>query len=147
MDSLTKSALYILAEQKSYPGTYIRNILQFFDTLVYIEPYVLPFEQVKTGESQAYHAANDRLENAEFWIYPNPAMSYFVAEYSIPKSSKGALELSVCDISGNVLQKIMLSGTSSHKIIGTNGLKPGLYLCKFVLNGRIKQTIKLSVFK
>jgi hypothetical protein len=146
-DSVSRSELFALAEQKTFPGVYSRNILQFFDTLVYIEPYILPSGQVKTVEVRANHGEKPQIVNEDFRIYPNPAMSYFVAEYSIQKSNVESLEFLVSDLSGSVLQKIILPGKSGHKIISTKELKPGLYLCKFVLNRKEKQTIKLSVIK
>jgi hypothetical protein len=147
LDSISRSALYALAEQKTFPGVYSRNMLQFYDTLVYIEPYILPSGQVKTGEGPVGHGEKPQVGNEDFRIYPNPAMSYFIAEYAVQTTLVESLELMVSDISGSVLQKIILPGNSGHKIISTKDLNPGLYLCKFVLNGKEKQTIKLSVIK
>jgi len=90
---------------------------------------------------------NEDQDNSFLKVYPNPAMSYFIAEYAVQTTLVGSLELMISDISGSVLQKIILPGNSGHKIISTKELKPGLYLCKFVVDGKEKQTIKLSVIK
>ncbi len=146
-DSLSRTELYDLAGHNTFTGSYARNVLQFYDTLVYIEPYILPSGQVKTGGVPVISGKQDKFINDTYRIYPNPAMSYFVAEYFVLKSSGIILELVVSDISGRVLQKTILPSNPGHKIISTKDLKPGLYLCKFVLDGKERQTIKLSVIK
>jgi hypothetical protein len=143
-DSVSRSSLYALAGQNTCPGAYSRNMLQFFDTLIYIEPYVLPDEQVKTGASSQDNSKKPQVDN-DFRIYPNPAMSYFIAEYLVQEVNVQSLELLVSDLTGQNLLLISLPGRSGHKIIDTKALKPGLYLCKFVMNGKTKKAIKLSV--
>jgi hypothetical protein len=74
-------------------------------------------------------------------------MSYLVAEYSFQNSGDDLLALFINDITGNTLKEVVLPGGSGHKVISIKDLKPGLYLCKFVLDGEEKQTIKLSVIR
>jgi hypothetical protein len=147
LDSISRSTLYALEEQKTFPGIYSRNVLQYFDTLLYIEPYIIPTEVEKTGVIPTNHKVTQKVSNENFRIYPNPSMSYFIAEYSIQNSKGESLELLISDISGCILQHISLTGNPGHKIISTKDFKSGLYFCKFVLNGKEKQVIKLSVVK
>lgn len=147
LDSLTRSTLYALAAQKTSPGVYSRNVLQFFDTLVYIEPYLVPSGIVKTGEVNYHQGQLQPIVKGDFKVYPNPAKSYFIAEYSVQNLGIGSLVLLINDISGSTLHAINLQEQSGHKIISTKDLKPGLYFCKFVLNGEEKQVVKLSVVK
>jgi hypothetical protein len=146
-DSISRSILYALKEQQTFPGIYSRNVLQFFDTLLYVEPYIIPTETEKTGVIPTNHKVTQNESDDNFRIYPNPSMSYFITEFSIQKSKGESLELFISDISGCILQQIPLTGSPGHKIISTKDFKPGLYLCKFVLNGKERQVIKLSVVK
>jgi hypothetical protein len=50
-------------------------------------------------------------------------------------------------ISSRADQRLDLDQHLGHKIVSTKSLTPGFYLCKFVVNGIEKQTIKLSVIK
>jgi hypothetical protein len=147
LDSISRSTLYALKEQKTFPGVYSRNVLQFFDTLLYIEPYIIPIEEEKTGVIPTNHKVTQKFSNDNFRIYPNPSLGYFIAEYSIQNPRGESLELLISDISGIILQHISLTGNPGHKIISTKDFKPGLYFCKFVLNGKEKQVSKLSVVK
>jgi hypothetical protein len=147
LDSISRSTLYVLQEQKTFPGVYSRNVLQFFDTLLYVEPYIIPPELEKTGIIPTNHKVMPKVSTENFRIYPNPSKSYFIAEYSFEITNWESLELFISDISGCILKRISLNGNPGHKIISTKDFKPGLYFCKFVINGKEKQVIKLSVVK
>ena len=122
-------------------------MLSYYDTLVYIEPYVIPSEEEKTGKVDVKEKKHPMAKSNAFRIYPNPAVSYFVAEYTLHGIKTKSLTLSVCNLYGTVLQEIDLPLQSGHKVISTKVLKPGIYLCKFVINGKEKETIKLIVIK
>jgi hypothetical protein len=147
LDSTLKANLYALADYNDFPGTYARNILSFYDTLVYLEPHITPSDQEKRGEVRQNKKKNTAEMSRTYRIYPNPALSYFVAEYSMASDQKNTLVLRICDLYGSVLQEIELSAQSDHKVISTKEFNSGLYLCNFVVNGSVKETIKLAVIR
>lgn len=128
-------------------GTYARNILHYIDTLTYIEPYVLPsglrikslYDQTKTECIVPY--------DNHFAIYPNPAMSYFVADYKTDELGNTNSILRISDLTGTLVKQFYLRGTIGNMVISTKDLKPGAYLCSFVVSGKLKKTIKLAIVK
>jgi len=145
LDSTIRDELYMLAEEGSLPGVYARNILLFYDTLVYVEPYVIPNIQEKSKRSTIRNPKFKSVISDELRIYPNPALSYFVIEYEPTILQNQNLELLICDISGKVVKRIDLPTNSNHKIISTKDLNQGFYLCKFVMSDKEILTLKLTV--
>jgi hypothetical protein len=117
------------------------------DTLLYIEPFVIPDDQLKSSIMPNNSSQNAESMKEDFKIYPNPAMNYYTVEYNIETELNHEIILQVLNVAGKLLEDYHIQGNQGHKIISTKGLKPGLYLCKFVINGKEKQTIKLSVIK
>lgn len=136
-----------MAGNTTYPGCYARNLLIFFDTLVYTEPHVFPENGQKSGITKPDKPENSHTGPGSFTIFPNPAMSYFVVEYSLSNVHVNSLELIISELSGKLVQRITLPENTGHLIIGTQELKPGIYLCKFVMPEGTNHTIKLTVIK
>jgi len=147
LDSSKIHQLFELSSQQSFPGIYAVNILQFYDTLVYVEPYVIPDDQLKSGAKAIRPSQSGGLMKDYFKIYPNPALSYIVVEYNLGNERNNDIVIQICDISGKPMAEYRFRGNSGHKIISTKDLNPGIYLCKFVINDNLCQTFKLTITK
>lgn len=74
-------------------------------------------------------------------------MSFFVVDFNLENELDNEVSLLLCNVSGIPLAKYLLQGNSGHEIISTRNLNGGIYLCKFTVNSKEKQVIKLSVVK
>ena len=66
------------------------------------------------------------LNKAAFSIIPNPAQD--VVTIQLPNISTEPLSLTICDISGRLVQTIPIQGNTT--TISTQQLATGMYLCK-----------------
>ena len=81
-----------------------------------------------------------------FSIFPNPAQDYFTIDYSTGESFIN-LEVEIKDVTGRVLQRIVLKGGNNVELIDTRQLLSGIYLVSLKGDGLIISSEKLIVRK
>jgi hypothetical protein len=80
------------------------------------------------------------LDKVAFSIIPNPAQD--VVTIQLPNISNQPLSLTICDISGRLVQTIPIQGNTT--TISTQQLATGMYLCKL---SNSSQTQKLVIIR
>ena len=79
--------------------------------------------------------------------YPNPVRQSTVIEYSLPEKAGYPL-ISISDASGKVIKRIQLGTNSKGNItLNTSTLPSGVYNYSLVVDGKVKQTRKLTVIR
>jgi hypothetical protein len=144
LDATQIQSLYQIAACKfGQPSAWARNILQYVDTLSYFEPYVFPDEALKTKDITP-NFIQPQLHENQLNIYPNPASSFFIADYHI-KGGANSAALELISTSGVKLIQIPLSEPQGQKVISTMSLPSGIYYCNFVINGQSIQLLKVII--
>jgi len=143
LDSIEKAQLYYITNNSSgIVGAYSRNILSFFDTLTYCEPYILPQTGLKSNKSTDNNQDFNINENNSFYkIYPNPSKYYVIIE------SKENVDDAILEIfigTGELLNTIALADTR-YSIIDTRNLMPGIYMFRFSTNNTVIESHKLLI--
>ncbi|MBP6455468.1 MAG: T9SS type A sorting domain-containing protein [Chitinophagaceae bacterium] len=80
-------------------------------------------------------------EESNIRIYPNPSSKQITIEYVLNEGEKG--ELLVYDIYGRERMKIDLSNTISRVSADISHLELGIYLYRYMINGKNSTTGKL----
>ncbi|HLA52423.1 MAG TPA: tail fiber domain-containing protein [Flavitalea sp.] len=79
--------------------------------------------------------------------YPNPVRQSTVIEYSLPEKAGYPL-ISISDAGGKVIKRIQLGTNSKGNItVNTSTLPSGVYNYSLVVDGKVKQTRKLTVIR
>jgi len=79
--------------------------------------------------------------------YPNPVRQSTVIEYTLPEKAGYPL-ISISDAGGKVIQRIQLGTNSKGNItLNTSTLPSGVYNYSLVVDGKVKQTRKLTVIR
>jgi trimeric autotransporter adhesin len=78
---------------------------------------------------------------------PNPVRQSTVIEYTLPERAGNSV-LSVSDAGGRVLQRIVLGNNSKGNVtINTATLPSGIYNYSLIVEGKVKQTRKMTVIR
>lgn len=143
-DSLQINELLDIASYlKTKPGTYALNMLIRSGELLYEEPVYFP----PTFKAKPIWNLNGKKESKKpsfLKIFPNPAASYFTAEYLLQGEVAQAC-VTLTDIEGNELKKIDLSDKQSQIIVPTNGCSEGTYVLKLIGNGKVIESKKVII--
>ena len=122
--------------------TMLRNVLIAVDTLEYNEPYIFP-NGLKSGKIRRI-PVKKLYESNSFKMYPNPAQTYVVVEYSTKdESPEGYIRL--LDNGGKTVKQIALIGNHDFIVIPLQYLPPGIYIFKFVINNQQIKAEKLVI--
>lgn len=79
----------------------------------------------------------------EMSLYPNPANASAELQYLF--AGDGVLSLQIFDYEGRLLEEMPLDVLSGTVSINTSTLSPGLYLVELLNNGKVIQTVKMTV--
>ena len=136
--------LYQLAEHdRNYTSAYARFLLKLIDTnFVYQEPIYLPDENNKLKMSKPIKQL--KQENNLLKVFPNPATSYFIVEYSITDAVKGA-SLEIIDMMNRKVESITIKTAKGQRLIQTKAIAKGIYHCFLLNNGKIISQTKITV--
>jgi hypothetical protein len=124
-DSIQQTILNELATHNTYSGTYARDLLINKDIIAYNEPYIFPENNLKSGKIIRNKQVTTRI-NADFKIYPNPAIDYVIIEYTGEKSNR-FLSIEIIDAAGQIILKHNFEETSDIQVIPLSGVAPGAY--------------------
>ncbi|MCD4697685.1 MAG: T9SS type A sorting domain-containing protein [Bacteroidales bacterium] len=144
-DDMTSQQIAVLTNLADYSNSevkaFARNILLETGQFDYDEPVILPVEGLKSAEI----TDDKRSEgNSSFRLYPNPAQNYFTIEYDSPLYAKNIfIELS--DMTGKRIFTQNLSPGRDKKVISTENISAGVYLVKFVIDGKTLAADKLTI--
>ncbi|PIQ35077.1 MAG: hypothetical protein COW63_02250, partial [Bacteroidetes bacterium CG18_big_fil_WC_8_21_14_2_50_41_14] len=135
--------LNIASSLKTKPGTYALNMLIRAGALFYEEPIYFP----PTFKVKPIWNLNGKKENKKpsfLKIFPNPAASYFTAEYLLQGDITHAF-VTLCDMEGKILKKIDLPNKQSQIIVPTDGCSSGTYVLKLIGNGKVIESKKVII--
>ena len=120
----------------------LRNVLIAVDTLEYKEPYIFP-NGLKSGKIRRV-PVKKQYESNSLKMYPNPARTYVVVEYSTKdESPEGYIRL--LDNGGKTVKQIALIGNHDFIVIPLQDLPSGVYICKFTINNKTVKAQKLVI--
>ncbi|MCD4695972.1 MAG: T9SS type A sorting domain-containing protein [Bacteroidales bacterium] len=143
MDSLQLQALYVIAEkEENHANSWSRSVLISADTISYIEPVLLP-TYLKSSLVIPIPAQKPGKENHLF-IYPNPAKGYFIIRYELDNYYAEAM-IQITDMSGRTLKNYSTEMIRDYLVVSTEGIKPGNYVIKLILNGRESGVQKVTI--
>ena len=153
MQSLDSAQVAVLmnlaANDLQLPGFYARNLLHINGYIQYSEPIILPDPNLKSARK--YSRGNSSVRNEPYFLklYPNPAMHYFIVEYSINSSESRSSEvlIRICDISGQTKDIFTRNRLSDSFIVPTLILTSGMYYVALKNDGQRKNTKKVIVLK
>jgi hypothetical protein len=97
-------------------------------------------DYVRYGDPISFKTNQPVKGNVDFKLIPNPTKD--VVTIQLPNISNEPLSLTICDISGRLVQTIPIQGNTT--TISTQQLATGMYLCKL---SNSSQTQKLVVIK
>jgi hypothetical protein len=120
---------------------YARNILINLGELNYNEPVFLPSILKVTP---IWHKRPESKPTSELYIFPNPASSYFIVEYSMESFNNNSL-LILTDISGKQIKTIEVSCQQNQIVVPTESLTNGTYILQLLEGSIILQSKKIII--
>ena len=112
------------------------------DTLTYNEPYIFP--NGMKSDKIIRIPVKKSYESNSFKMYPNPARTYVVVEYSTENDYKDGF-ISLLDNNGKTVKQIALVGNHDFIVIPIRNLPSGVYICKFTVNNKTERIQKLVI--
>jgi len=95
--------------------------------------------QVDSPQSTQIPPSSHKLK-----IFPNPANNYFIIQAEIIDQSGDAF-ITISDMNGKQLQKIILRTGFEHILIPTSQFSPGVYIIQLYNGGEKKDSLKISL--
>ena len=126
-----------------YCCAYARNILIANWLLNYNEPYIFP-GSLKSGKIRRIPIRKTYNED-RFILYPNPAGSYVIVEYTLKSGPHPGSFILLYDNAGKIVKRIALQNTHDYLVVPLKGLPNGVYICKFIVGNKILEAQKLVV--
>ncbi|MCX6257953.1 MAG: S8 family serine peptidase, partial [Bacteroidia bacterium] len=144
MDSIQESTIRTLAGDCKYTaGTLARNIVYLIDSVNYEESVLMPNPQ---NQNKSYY--NKSIEgNAKLEVFPNPALKYFIVDYSIPTDIFQSAQLSITDASGKVVIQRVLLEKENQIFFETGSLSSKEYQCSLYCGNKLVASKKFVVVK
>ena len=131
--------LQTLAASIYLPSAYARSmLLQYDSSYSYTEPVIFP---TISSSRKAKPPIEQKGNNGEVNIYPNPAIDYI----SVENDLSGEVRIEIIDNTGKVILRKTLK--SNIEVIGLNRLSPGSYQILVYQNNELIETKKLSKIK
>jgi subtilisin family serine protease len=149
LDSTQIADLLDVYDNERIPGIYARNILVAAGYLSYNEPYQFP-NNLKRMDVKPEHEIIISGETASLKIFPNPASSYTIVEYSLGKdenldSNTPQVTFNIKDVRGITLKRLESVHQKDQLVLDVRDLTPGLFFLDMLLNGKRITTAKLIV--
>ncbi len=135
--------LGIYNSQNTLPALYARNTLISVGELIYNEPVFLPSVLKVTP---IWQKQPDIKPSSKLYVYPNPAYSYFIVEYSMDSFSDNAY-LILTDMSGKHMKSIDISCQQNQIVVPVEDLPNGVYLIQLLKNNNTIESKKIIVSK
>jgi predicted glutamine amidotransferase len=109
----------------------------------YEEPIQIP-EILKSSEAiGSFTSINNNREPQSLKITPNPAKDFIMIEYELEPTTKASIEIH--DVAGKPVYSMQISNSSDKITLDTQTWDTGMYVATLKINGKVKQTIKLSI--
>ncbi|HDO26981.1 MAG TPA: T9SS type A sorting domain-containing protein, partial [Bacteroidetes bacterium] len=144
-DSLTIAALFnIEAYYNTAPGVHARNILIGLGELEYDEPVYFPEFNKATPIWRRSFKHN--MGASTLKVFPNPAGSYFIAEYKLYETL-GTNMLVLTDLNGHNILVINIQKKQNQIVILTSGIKPGVYILQLINGSKVQESVKIAILK
>ena len=144
-DSSQQITLSDLAEHNTSASVFADYLLLKGGQLVYIEPYIFPNGNFKSGRVIKHRQAKNNT-GIELKLYPNPAIDYTILEYnslnlqSLPK-------IAILDEAGRLIKSISMSTKSGIELISLTDLSPGTYSIWLMINYKPSAETKLVIVR
>ena len=123
-------------------NAFAHNLLMYYDTLTYVEPIQYP-SFLKSSPVIPISAQKPAKENKLF-VYPNPAKGYFIIRYELDNYYAEAM-IQITDMAGRTVKFYTTEMVRDYLVVSTEGIKPGNYVIKLILNGREKGVQKVMI--
>ena len=145
IDSLQIAALLEIAgHQYTMPSVYARNILVNAGEIIYNELVYLP-DLFKV--TPIWHKGNNNvIKPSLLKVFPNPASSYFIAEYILEDAIE-KVYLILTEMNGKPIKTIYLAGKQNQIIVPIRDLPCGIYIIQLVGNKKVLESKKLTILK
>ncbi len=142
-DSLTIAALFdIEAHYNTAPGVHARNMLIGLGELEYDEPVYFPEFNKATPIWRRSFKHNQGASTLK--VFPNPAGSYFIAEYKLYETL-GTNMLVLTDLNGHNILVINIQKKQNQIVIPTSGIKPGVYILQLINGSKVQESVKIAI--
>lgn len=115
----------------------IRNLLRYSDTLTYEEPYMLIDTSLKQSKVIYRAVGNNGNKNNELLVYPNPARTYLIIDYSQLNFDNFPVLLNIYTINGKIKETRLLSINIGFKVIDIRMWTPGTYIVSLKSRGEL----------
>lgn len=142
--SQIQSLLQIAQNSRGLAGIYSMNLLIALNNYSYQEPYILPDTGLK--DSHIKWIRNKRFTANTLKLYPNPAHSYFIVEYTLEDRRVPAI-FEMNDCSGSKVVTKELNGNKNFLVIPVENLANGIYICKLISNNKKIMAGKIVISK
>ena len=116
----------------------------FTDTLNYTEPYLIADTTMKKAKV-IWRPAREQSNTDQPLVYPNPANSYVIIDYSGLNASYQLPLIKIRNGSGIIVQSYLVQNNLGFKVIDTHTWKPGVYTVSITGNGKLWGTSKIVV--
>ena len=120
------------------------NLLITLNKYTYQEPYILPDTGLKDSRIKWVKSKHFTINTLK--IYPNPAHTYFIVEYTLKDEQENAI-MEISDYSGKKLMSYNLNGNNDYLVIPADKLPNGMYICNLIAGNKIIQTGKIVINK
>ena len=137
------------ANDKELPGAYARNLLAANAVISYDEPILVPTTPLKS--KRIIHLGQPKLSQTPYYlkVYPNPANTYFIIEYKIPKNEIliRNCTIDMYDILGHQMMRFPLEKIYDRFKVNCEKIQPGIYIVSLKSNGKTKGQAKVLIQK
>ena len=145
-DSTTIASLMeIEAGNSGMASVYARNVLLALDQMEYEEPILLP-DMLKASIAQEdYNTLISKANEAPGYIAvkPNPAKNYIIVEYELEQVSDASIDIN--DITGNLKHRLNVFNRQDEVTVNTQDWKPGIYIATLKIDGKLVESVKLTI--
>ncbi|MBU2651513.1 MAG: T9SS type A sorting domain-containing protein, partial [Bacteroidetes bacterium] len=142
LDSVQIASVYdIYFHQNTLPGVFARNMLINANELQYIEPVYLPANFKVTP---IWHHQGSKKQASKLLVFPNPAKTFFIVEYSLDRHYDDAL-LILTDISGKHIASIDAECQQNQVLVPVHDLPAGIYILRLMQGYNILESKKISI--
>lgn len=114
----------------------LRNLLRFSDTLTYKEPYLSIDTTLKQSRVIYRPVGNNSNNNNELLVYPNPANTYLIVDFSGLEEATPQSIITFYTIDGRKVSSSFVNLNTGFKVVDTRFWTPGIYVVSLKQKGR-----------
>jgi hypothetical protein len=124
---------------------YARNILLALDEIEYDEPVLFP-DFTKSSEAiEEYEKLINTKPPQMLEVYPNPSSGYVIIGYNLETEADCSIEIR--DVTGKTVKTLTTTGKQDQITVVTENWLPGVYIVTLFIDGKSKESVKLTLVK